>query len=131
MPVLPLVASISRSPGAIGAALEGGPDHPVRGAVLDAAAGVLALELRQQLHARRRAEPREPHQRRVADQVDQPHQAPPDHADHLGAHDPRGSTATRYVTRVPGGTLRVSQTLPPTTLPRPMTVSPPRMVAPA
>ena len=32
---------------------------------------------------------------------------------------------------VPGGTLLVSQTLPPMIEPRPITVSPPRMVAPA
>ena len=40
---------------------------------------------------------------------------------------PRGSS----VTWLPGGTDSTSQTLPPTTEPRPITVSPPRIVAPA
>jgi hypothetical protein len=35
------------------------------------------------------------------------------------------------VTAVRGTTLRVSQTLPPMTLPSPITVSPPKIVAPA
>ena len=41
------------------------------------------------------------------------------------------SCSPAIVTRVKGGTDVVSQTLPPMTLPRPMTVVPPRIVAPA
>ena len=40
-----------------------------------------------------------------------------------------GRPCASWVTTEPGGTLCVSQTLPPMTLPAPMTVSPPRMVA--
>ena len=42
-----------------------------------------------------------------------------------------GRIDTHSEVRDPAGTLRVSQTLPPMRLPAPMTVSPPRMVAPA
>ena len=41
------------------------------------------------------------------------------------------ASIAEYVTRVPGGTERVIQVLAPITEPRPITVSPPRIVAPA
>jgi hypothetical protein len=41
------------------------------------------------------------------------------------------SDGVSSTTVVPGGTLRVSHTLPPIVEPRPITVSPPRIVAPA
>ena len=43
----------------------------------------------------------------------------------------RGRRIPSWVTTAPAGTDCVTQQLPPTTAPRPTTVSPPRMVAPA
>ena len=69
MPVLPLVASITVWPGFSSAVALGGLDDAERQPVLDRAERVERLELGEELDAFRR-EPREAHDRRVADRLE-------------------------------------------------------------
>ena len=69
MPVLPLVASISVSPGLIVAAPLRAHDHRQRRPVLDRARGIVALELGEEDVGGRARNALQAHERRVADEV--------------------------------------------------------------